>query len=72
MVTEPDSSEAAIEILDRAISELAEPHSPLSMRLEARLLAAAGLKLSTRRLHAERLDGVFAHLWDRTTRHACC
>ena len=60
MVTEPDSSEAAIEILDRAISELAEPHSPLSMRLEARLLAAAGLKLSTRRLHAERLDGVFA------------
>jgi len=60
LVAEPDASEAAIEILDRAISELAEPHSPLSMRLEARLLAAAGLKLSTRRLHAERLDGVFA------------
>ena len=30
------------------------------MRLEARLLAAAGLKISTRRLHAERLNGVFA------------
>ena len=60
LVAEPDSSEAAIEILDQAIIELAEPDSSLSMRLEARLLAAAGLKLSTRRLHAERLDGVFA------------
>lgn len=60
MVAEPDASEAAIEILDRAIGELADPHSQLSMRLEARLLAAAGLKLSTRRLHVERLDGVFA------------
>lgn len=59
IMRDPDRSEAAIELLDRAIGELAEPDSPLSMRLEAQLLAGAGLKLSTRRVQAERLNGVY-------------
>jgi len=53
---EPDGSQAAIEVLGRALKALGAPDSQLSMRLEAHLLAAAGLKLSTRRTHIERLD----------------
>ncbi len=56
---EPDRSEDAIQILDRAITELADRDSPLSMRLEAELLMAAGLKLSTRPVHAARLEAVY-------------
>ncbi|HEY2657108.1 MAG TPA: AAA family ATPase [Solirubrobacteraceae bacterium] len=59
IMRDPDRSEAAIELLDRAIGELPEPDSQLSMRLEAQLLAGAGLKLSTRRVHAERMNGVY-------------
>ena len=59
IMRDPDRSEAAIELLDRAIGELAEPDSPLSMRLEAQLLAGAGLKLSTRRVQTERMNGVY-------------
>ena len=58
-MAEPDRSQAAIELLDRAIAELDRPDSQLSMRLEAQLLAAAGLKLSTRPLHLERLSRVY-------------
>ena len=59
IMRDPDRSEAAIELLDRAIGELAEPDSQLSMRLEAQLLAAGGLKLSTRPLQAERMNNVY-------------
>ena len=59
IMRDPDRSEAAIELLDRAIGELAEPDSQLSMRLEAQLLAAGGLKLSTRPLQAERMNTVY-------------
>ena len=59
IMAEPDRSQAAIELLDRAITELDKPDSQLSMRLEAQLLAAAGLKLSTRPLHLERLGRVY-------------
>jgi DNA-binding CsgD family transcriptional regulator len=58
IMAEPDRSEAAIEVLDRTIREIARPGSQLSMRLEAHLLAAAGLKLSTRPTHLRRLDEV--------------
>jgi DNA-binding CsgD family transcriptional regulator len=60
MITrDPDRSEAATQLLDRMIAELAQPSSQLSMRLEAQLLAAAGLKLSTRPLQLERMSGVY-------------
>ena len=59
IMRDPDRSEAAIELLDRAIGELAEPDSELSMRLEAQLLAGAGLKLSTRRVQNERMNAVY-------------
>jgi DNA-binding CsgD family transcriptional regulator len=59
IMRDPDRSEAAIELLDRAIDELAEPDSQLSMRLEAHLLGGAGLKLSTRPVQAERLNAVY-------------
>ena len=58
-MSDPDRSEAAIELLDRAIGELSAPDSQLSMRLEAQLLAGAGLKLSTRSLQAERMNHVY-------------
>jgi DNA-binding CsgD family transcriptional regulator len=56
---DPDRSEAAIHLLDGTIRELAEPDSPLSMRMEAQLLAAAGLKCSTRQLQVERLNRLY-------------
>ena len=56
---EPDGSEAAIHLLDRAIAQLGQPDSQLSMRLDAHLLAAAGLKLSTRPIHIERIDRLY-------------
>ncbi|MGH2883017.1 MAG: ATP-binding protein, partial [Solirubrobacteraceae bacterium] len=59
IMRDPDRSEAAIELLDRTIGEIAEPASRLSMRLEAELLAAAGLKLSTRALQVERMKDVY-------------
>ena len=59
LMGDPDASEAAIQILDRAVLDLALPGSQLSMRLEAHLLAAAGLKLSTRPLQVERMDSVY-------------
>jgi DNA-binding CsgD family transcriptional regulator len=59
IMQDPDRSEAAIELLDRTIGELAEPASQLSMRLEAHMLAAAGLKLSTRPLQVERMKDVY-------------
>jgi DNA-binding CsgD family transcriptional regulator len=59
IMAEPDRSEAAIALLDRVIGDLGEADSQLSMRLEAQLLAAAGLKLSTRTLQLERLNGVY-------------
>jgi DNA-binding CsgD family transcriptional regulator len=59
IMSEPDRSEDAIRILDRAIADLDAPDSQLSMRLEAHLLAAAGLKLSTRPLHRQRMDGLY-------------
>ena len=60
IMRDPDRSEAAIELLDRAIGDLAAPDSHLSMRLEAQLLAGAGLKLSTRPVQAERMNSVFS------------
>jgi DNA-binding CsgD family transcriptional regulator len=59
IMAEPDRSEDAIRILDRAIADLAEPDSQLSMRLEAQMLAAAALKLSTRPLHSRRIDRLY-------------
>lgn len=59
IMSEPDRSEEAVRLLDRVIGDLADPESALSMRLEARLLAAAGLKLSTRPLQLERLNSVY-------------
>ena len=59
IMAEPDRSEDAIEILDRAIGDLATHDSQLSMRLEAQVLAAAALKLSTRPLHRERMDRLY-------------
>ena len=64
IMTDPDGPEAAVQLLDRAIRDLAEPGSQLSMRLEAQLLAAAGLKLSTRPLQAERMDSVYPRRLD--------
>jgi DNA-binding CsgD family transcriptional regulator len=58
IMTDPDRSEAAIRLLDGAINDLAEPGSQLSRRLEAQVLAAAGLKLSTRPLQIDRLTSV--------------
>jgi DNA-binding CsgD family transcriptional regulator len=58
IMRDPDRSEAATDLLDRAISELGDPSSQLSMRLEAQLLAGARLKLSTRPLQIERMNGV--------------
>jgi DNA-binding CsgD family transcriptional regulator len=60
IMAEPDGSEAAVHLLDRAIAELGQPDSQLSMRLEAHLLAAAGLKLSTRPIHRERIDRLYS------------
>ena len=60
IMAEPNRSQAAIQILDQAIVDLGRPESQLSMRLEAQLLAAAGLKLATRPLHAQRIDGLYA------------
>ncbi len=59
IMAEPDRSEEAIQLLDRAIAELGEHDPQLSMRLEAQVLAAAGLKLSTRPLHRDRMDGLY-------------
>jgi DNA-binding CsgD family transcriptional regulator len=59
IMQDPDRSEAAIQVLDRSIRELADHNSPLSMRLEAQLLAAGGLKLATRPLHAERMNTLY-------------
>ena len=49
----------AITLLDRLIGDLADAESALSKRLEAQLLAAAGLKLSTRPMQLERLNSVY-------------
>ena len=51
-----DRSEEAVGILDRAILDIAQAESQARMRLEAELVAAAGLKLSTRPRHREWLD----------------
>jgi DNA-binding CsgD family transcriptional regulator len=59
IMLDPDRSEAAIQVLARAIGGLGDPNSPLSMRLEAQLLAGGGLKLSTRPLQAERMNAVY-------------
>jgi DNA-binding CsgD family transcriptional regulator len=60
IMQDPDRSVIAVQVLDRAIRELADAHSPLSMRLEAQLLAGGGLKLSTRPLHAERMNTLYS------------
>jgi hypothetical protein len=60
IMRDPDRSEAAVRLLDGAIGDLAEPRSQLSRRLEAHLLAAAGLKLSTRPLQVDRLNDVYS------------
>ena len=59
ILSEPDRSEEAITLLDRMIGDLADAESALSKRLEAQLLAAAGLKLSTRPMQLERLNRVY-------------
>jgi hypothetical protein len=59
IMDEPEGSEAAIHLLDGAIAQLGQPDSQLSMRLEAHLLAAAGLKLSTRPIQVERIDRLY-------------
>lgn len=64
IMLEPDRSQAAIELLDGALKALGAPASQLSMRLEAHLLAAAGLKLSTRRTHIDRLDDVYRRTFE--------
>ena len=55
-----DRSEDAVGILDSAIPELPHEQSQLRMRLEAQLITAAGLKLSTRPLQREWLRRVRA------------
>jgi DNA-binding CsgD family transcriptional regulator len=58
-----DRSDEAVGILDHAMSDIPQGESEVRMRLEAELVAAAGLKLSTRprqrdwleRLHARQL-----------------
>lgn len=60
IMQDPDRSEAAIHLLERAIGEIADPDSQLSMRLEAQLLAGGALKLSTRPLQAERMNAVYS------------
>ena len=55
-----DRSEDAVSILDRAIPELADGQSQMRMRLEAELISAAGLKLSTRPRQREWLRRVHA------------
>ena len=47
IMAEPDRSQAAIQLLDRAIVDLGRTESQLSMRLEAQRLAATRLKLAT-------------------------
>ena len=68
VISEADRSAEAVEILDNAIPVLAQDDSQGRMRLEAQLVAAAGLKLSTRgqhrtwieKLHRRTLDGAYA------------
>jgi DNA-binding CsgD family transcriptional regulator len=55
-----DRSEEAVDILDRAIPEIPRTESQTRMRLEAELIAAAGLKLSTRQRQREWLDRLHA------------
>lgn len=55
-----DRSDEAVAILDRAISEIPEDESQVRMRLEAELVAAAGLKLSTRPRHRVWMDRLHA------------
>jgi DNA-binding CsgD family transcriptional regulator len=55
-----DRSEEAVDIVDRAIPETPRADSPVRMRLEAELVAAAGLKLSTRPRQREWLDRLHA------------
>jgi DNA-binding CsgD family transcriptional regulator len=59
IMVEPDRSEDAIQLLERAIADLGERDPGLYMCLEAQLLAAAGLKLSTRALHRQRMEVVY-------------
>ena len=60
LVAGVDQSEDAVRILDRAIPQLASQPSQMRMRLEAELISAAGLKLSTRPLQREWLRRVRA------------
>jgi DNA-binding CsgD family transcriptional regulator len=55
-----DRSHEAVEILDRAIPDVPEAESQVRMRLEAELIGAAGLKLSTRPRQREWLDRLHA------------
>jgi DNA-binding CsgD family transcriptional regulator len=60
VVAGDDRSEEAVGILDRAIPEIPHGESQIRMRLEAHLVAAAGLKLSTRPRQREWLDRLHA------------
>ena len=55
-----DRSTDAVEILDRAIVQIPAAQSEVRMRLEAELVVAAGLKLSTRSLHRKWLETLHA------------
>ncbi len=55
-----DRSEEAVSILDRAIPEIPDAQSEVRMRLEAELIAVAGLKLSTRPRQREWLERLHA------------
>jgi tetratricopeptide (TPR) repeat protein len=47
IISSVDRSDEAVAILERAIPDIPEEESQVRMRLEAELIAAAGLKLST-------------------------
>ena len=56
MIAEFDRSAEAVEILDSAIPDISPSDSQIRMRLEAQLIAAASLKLSTRGRHREWIE----------------
>ena len=60
MIAGEDRSEEAVDVLDRAIPDIPKAKSQVRMRLEAQLVCAAGLKLSTRPRQREWLDTLHA------------
>ena len=60
VVAGADRSEEAVGILDRAIPDIPQTESQVRMRLEAQLVCAAGLKLSTRPRQREWLETLHA------------